>query len=281
MKALIPLFGAVFFLSSQAFAFGSDPECTTNLYMIEKREYRADQWAVFEDEIPDAVPAVVADLFQELQSLPINVADKGLIHFFTVEPEVSHVSDALKRFTWHQSAGGVEVHLMLSKQRGCLSQIVLSYRGKAKKGRRAFNSLIQDNMVPGANGVFWDSDDDTRGCEMRYIQHQRYTYTVNGQAVPIQGPDLPPFVLDHFLKYQASALHSARGTLYDQGSPKHVSGALQWKLGDEQGQLYTLRVEQEKYCDQTLSISWLDSEKKLHQLSRENEFAENQFIKEE
>lgn len=269
MRSIIYLLGALSAFSTSVAAYESDPACTSNVYLVDKREYKAATWARFE-EIPEVVPAVMAQIFDEIGTVPVDASDAYVASFFTAPPKIVKEDDQTTVFVWQQQAGDNEVHLNLSKEAGCIKKIVLSYRRQSKQGKN-IESLMQDNIVPERSLVFFGKDEN-RICTLNHIQHQRITHSIYNKPRYIREDDLPPFVAFTLRGFLKTGLHGSQRTLYDLGKPTRVKGNLVWSVKDGHGKPYTIEVDLQQSCDKTMSIRWKDTYGRKHMLERENTF---------
>lgn len=271
MRSALGLLGLISVVSSPAFAYERDQTCATNIYMVEKREHKTAGWERF-SKIPDSVPPVMAQMFEEIGTVPIDASNEWIASFFTVAPEIEQVDEKETRFTWYQKAGRNEVHLVVTKQQGCIKQIILSYPNRTGKGTHSIESLIQDNVVPESRLISMPKDENRR-CEMKVIEAQSYKYRVNRKGRYVREEDLPPFVVVTLREFMGSGLHGSERTLYDLGNPKRVKGNLVWDVLDGHNKPYTIEVDTDAGCDKTMTIRWRSKLGARHQVERDNVFA--------
>ncbi|WP_372832728.1 hypothetical protein [Pontibacterium sp.] len=270
MRSVIYLLGALASLSTAEAAYERDPDCTSNVYLVEKREHKADTWTRFE-ETPDSVPAVMAQIFKEIGTVPIDASDAYISSFFTTAPKIQAPDEKKKTFIWHQRAGKNEVHLNLTKENGCIKQFILSYHNPSSKSPKAIESLIQNNLIP-EPGLAPFAKDDERICQLQQIQHQRITYSVNGKPRYITEEKLPAFAAFTLRSFLHTSLHGAQRTLYELSMPDRLRRNLVWKVKDGHGKPYVIEVAQEQSCDKTMSINWKNNYGVKYRLERENTF---------
>ncbi|MDI3326260.1 hypothetical protein QKW35_17935 [Pontibacterium granulatum] len=271
MRSALGLLGLISVVSSPVYAYERDQACATNIYMVEKREHKTAGWERF-NEVPDSVPPVMAQIFEEIGTVPIDASNAWITRFFTVAPEMEQVNGKQTRFTWHQKAGRNEVHLVVTKQQGCIKQIILSYPNRTGKGTHNIESLIQENIIPESRLVSVPKNAKHR-CEMNLIETQRYSYRVNRKGRYAREEDLPPFVAVTLRDFLGSGLHGSERTLYDLGKPKRVKGNLLWDVKDGHGKPYTIEVDMEAGCDKTMTIRWRSKLGARLQVERENVLA--------
>ncbi|MBE9396093.1 hypothetical protein IOQ59_02335 [Pontibacterium sp. N1Y112] len=270
MRSILYLLGALASFSTVEAAHERDSDCTSNVYLVDKREHKSDTWTRFE-KTPDSVPAVMAQIFKEIGTVPIDASDAYISSFFTAAPEIQATDEKKKTFVWHQSAGKNEVHLNLTKENGCIKQFVLSYRNPASKSRKTIESLIQNNLIP-EPGLAAFAKDDERICQLQQIKHQRITYSVNGKPRYITEEKLPAFAAFTLRSFLHTSLHGAQRTLYELGAPERVRRNLVWNVKDGHGKPYFIEVAQEQSCDKTMSINWKNHYGVKYRLERENTF---------
>jgi len=271
MRSALCLLGVISVVSPPVFAYERDETCATNIYMVDKREHKTAGWERF-IEIPDSVPTVMAQIFEEISTVPIDASNEWISGFFTVPPEVEKLDEKQTRFTWHQKAGRNEVHLVMTKQQGCIKQIILSYPNTSGKGTHNIESLIQENLIPESRLISM-SKDENRRCEMKLIETQSYTFRVNRKGRYAREEDLPPFVAVTLRDFLDTGLHGSERTLYDLGKPKRMRGSLIWEVKDGHGEPYTIKVDMDAGCDKTMTISWRSKLGARHQVERDNVFA--------
>lgn len=256
--------------SPQAMAIRTDPECTANVHLIDKRELKNHTWQAI-DKVPATVPVPMAQIFRQITELPVNASDYSVKRFFTVPPEVDEPQANTKRFVWSQGSGNNEVHLTLTKFRGCISKIVFSYRNPKSKHKSKMESLIQENLVPTEKIVIRGTKDDMV-CEIQRVNGQRVTHRIDGRKRYAGEEQLPAFVYRLLRIYHASAIHG-KDSLFDYGNPKWVGTGMEWSLKDGFKRDYKALVSVVENCDQKLSISWQDDQGKTHLIERENYLA--------
>lgn len=269
--SVLCLLGLISFVSTPVFAYERDQACATNIYMVDKQEHKTGSWQRF-NEMPESVPPVMAQIFNEIGTVPIDASNDWISGFFTAAPVIEKLDKKRTRFTWHQEAGPNEVHLVVSKQQGCIKQIILSYPNRSGKGTHRIESLIQENVIPESHLIAMPKDEDRR-CEMKVIETQSYNYTVNRKGRYVREEDLPPFVAVTLRDFLDTGLHGSERTLYDLGKPKRVRGDLVWDVKDGHGKPYTIEVDTDGGCDKTMTIRWRSKLGARHQVERENVFA--------
>lgn len=271
MRSALCLLSVISVVSSPVFAYERDQACATNIYLVDKREHKTGGWERF-SKIPDSVPPVMAQIFEEIGSVPVDASNEWISGFFTVPPEIEQVDEKQTRFIWHQKAGRNEVHLVMTKQQGCIKQIILSYPNSTGKGSHSIESLIQENVIPESRLISL-SKDENRRCEKKVIETQSYNYSVNRKGRYAREEDLPPFVAVTLRDFMDTGLHGSERTLYDLGNPKRVRGNLVWEVKDGHGKPYTIEVDTDAGCDKTMAIRWRSKLGARHQVERDNVFA--------
>lgn len=255
------------FSTTQAHAIETDPECTTNIQVVEKREYKTASWVPI-DDLPESVPPAMAQIFTQITDMQVNASDDAIAGFFTMAPEVEQLDRTRTRFLWHRKTRDTELHLTLTKLHGCVQQVVLSYRNPASTHKNKMESLIQDNVVP-AKVIKVRGKNDKLVCEVTRIEGQSFKYSVNDRPRYGSSKNIPPFALRLLRIYHDNALFG-KDSLFYYDKPKKQNRTLIWELVDGNKKKYTVSVDTKDDCDSFLTIQWKGKYGLKNTIDREN-----------